>query len=466
MKISSVLALFIIGTPVALHICHAIDYEKFGPHGEGGQINGQNMTIGEGGAVYELDAFVNISAKDLNGAEYGTSARLSRDSLPPELAFSFTNTLSADRTDLLLRYEFRNDGSNDIFGVRFFALLDAEIDEELNTFFNEYGEVHGVAGLGSGDPWADFWQIDEPGFVGGTLLTRLLDGQLEQRNKVPRNRPNDTALALGFDLGRIRPRGLIAVNILISEDGATTGRLALTHHDLDEKSATVITYSGQADRILRELTNLVVVGAERMKMGTSQTNACEAYFSDRTKEDVTSLAQWDLFGPSPAGTTVMGPVLTAGAVTNPTPVYVRARYGYRDVTLSGTLRVVIEPPQEFKEVTGDVELRFSWRLDYSTGALIGTLRIANRTAQRILANRFHLALHRSSDFFFAKPDGTMPDGDAYVDLTSAVLSALWRAGGDNRLDPGESVEVTGFRVYSRDRRPPPSSLFELWSDVM
>ena len=444
-----------------------IDHSPFGLHGEGGERNGQSMRIRPGGSVHELDAFVCVDGLDLNGSEFGTSARLSRDALPAELGFAFTNRLSDDLTDLILTYTLRNDGSVDLDGVRFFGLLDAEIDEEVNTFFNEYGESAGTAGTGSGDPLPDFWQIDEPGFAGGTLMQGLLQGALNQVNAVPEGQPDDVALGLGFDLGRIRPSEVIEVSLVISEDGQTLGDLSLVHRDEEPGSTTVITYSGLADRALRELTNVIVTGATVIQALASQTNVCRAYFSDASVEDVSVLAAWGLAQPEPAGTVVSGAVLRAGGVTNDTPVTVQAAYTYRAVTMTGTLDVlIVTSPAVYVDVTGQVELEYAWALDQHTGALVGTLRVTNANTGRSLGGRFHLAMHPSADFFYPQPDGTMQDGDRFVDLTAAIEAALRRAGGDARLDPGESVEVSGFRVYSRARRPPPAGLFELWTDTL
>src|SRR6185295_16117467 len=80
----------ILGT---LPLPAAITVGAFGIHGEGGTKNGQNFQIGSGGSVFELDAFLNIAGLDLNGTnlnQKGTSAQLSRDSLPAGLVYTFS----------------------------------------------------------------------------------------------------------------------------------------------------------------------------------------------------------------------------------------------------------------------------------------------------------------------------------------------------------------------------------------
>lgn len=68
----------------------AISFTPFGSHGEGGDVNGQQLTIGSGGTVRELDSFLYIQGLDLNGAETGVTARLSKDSLPTNLNHTFS----------------------------------------------------------------------------------------------------------------------------------------------------------------------------------------------------------------------------------------------------------------------------------------------------------------------------------------------------------------------------------------
>src|SRR5438105_4449352 len=146
----------------------AITVGPFGSKGEGGTKNGQSLQVGAGGSVYELDAFLSVQGQDLNGSQVGTSAQLSQNSLPAGMIYSFSWMLSSNKADLVLTYTFSNTTSTVFTNLRFFPMLDAEIDERTNTFFNEYGATNGAPGLGIFDP--DRWQIDEPGFQTGTLI--------------------------------------------------------------------------------------------------------------------------------------------------------------------------------------------------------------------------------------------------------------------------------------------------------
>lgn len=145
----------------------ATSFSSFGPQGAGGSKNGQVFQVGDGGTVFELDAFLAVNGFDLNGGSAGTSAQLSGQSLPTGLALGFSAALS-DPADAVLTYVFTNLSSGSFTNLRFSVLLDAEVDQEFNTFFNEFGTVIGTLGNGAGDVTPDMWQIDEPGFVSGT----------------------------------------------------------------------------------------------------------------------------------------------------------------------------------------------------------------------------------------------------------------------------------------------------------
>ena len=224
----------------------AISLSAFGPQGEGGNANGQSFTIGSGGDVFELDAFVNIAGLDLNGGGLGTSSQLSIAPLPSGLNYNFSSALSPDSSDLTLTYRFSNNTGGALSNFRFFSFIDPEIDEPTTTFFNEYGATAGVTGVGAADPDPDSWEIDEPGFVFGDIFDNLWLGALDNSNAVPIGFPEDVSMALGFNLGTLNPMDTATIAILISEDGTSVGSLALSQFDTDPDSSTVITFSGQA----------------------------------------------------------------------------------------------------------------------------------------------------------------------------------------------------------------------------
>ncbi|MBI5558637.1 MAG: PEP-CTERM sorting domain-containing protein [Deltaproteobacteria bacterium] len=75
----------------------------------------------------------------------------------------------------------------------FFAFFDHEIDETVNTYYNEYGVSYDAPGAGQS------WEIDEPGFVFGDIYDHLLAGTLDNTNGVPAATPDDVSWAMGWD---------------------------------------------------------------------------------------------------------------------------------------------------------------------------------------------------------------------------------------------------------------------------
>jgi hypothetical protein len=71
------------------------------------------------------------------------------------------------------------------------VFLDIEIDEAINTYFNEFGNVIGAPGAGLS------WEIDEPGFVFGDIYNNFVAGALDNTNGVPPGSPDDVSFALG-----------------------------------------------------------------------------------------------------------------------------------------------------------------------------------------------------------------------------------------------------------------------------
>lgn len=225
----------------------AITTESFGPTGGGGTRNNQEVTFGNGGTVFEIDAFLYVDGIDLNGGFSGTSAQLSVDSLPTGLDYSFNSTLDANATLLTLTYSFANSSQSPFFDLRFFFFIDAEIRESENTFFNEFVTVTGNAGNGLLDREIDFYLADEPGFQTGQIIDLIRVGSLPNNNLIPQGQENDVSLAVGFELGDLLPGKSGDVTIYISESGEVRGDLGLTHEDADQASNTTLTLSAEAD---------------------------------------------------------------------------------------------------------------------------------------------------------------------------------------------------------------------------
>jgi len=78
----------------------------------------------------------------------------------------------------------------------FIAFFDHEIDEPVNSFFNEYGDTVGSAKAGQS------WEIDDPYF--GLISGDVIDGVLYNENYTPGPPPlpagsYDVSMALGWD---------------------------------------------------------------------------------------------------------------------------------------------------------------------------------------------------------------------------------------------------------------------------
>ena len=167
--------------------------------GEGGNRNGQEFLIGEGGDVFEVDSFLQIGTEQ--------SIQLSVvGPLPDGLDFAFTSQLAADETDVTLRYTLTNSTAAAFDDVTFIAFADVEIDEHTNSFTNEYATVEGELGAGPADSKPDSYEVDEAGFTFGDIIDNLFTGRLDNTNAIPDASPECVAMALGFALGTILPR--------------------------------------------------------------------------------------------------------------------------------------------------------------------------------------------------------------------------------------------------------------------
>ena len=74
----------------------------------------------------------------------------------------------------------------------FIAFFDHEIDEAINTYFNEYGDAINT-------PATQSWEIDEPGYVSGDIYNNVLAGALDNTNSVPSGSEDDVSWAMGWD---------------------------------------------------------------------------------------------------------------------------------------------------------------------------------------------------------------------------------------------------------------------------
>jgi hypothetical protein len=111
-----------------------------------------------------------------------------------------------------------NNQLDDISIIKVFFFMDISIEEERNTFFNEYGEYISIVGLGSEDLNADYWQIDEPDYLNGHIIDNIRKGILDNTNHTYLSEPNDVSMALGFDINTLKSGEAITFQLRLSPE--------------------------------------------------------------------------------------------------------------------------------------------------------------------------------------------------------------------------------------------------------
>ena len=111
------------------------------------------------------------------------------------LDVTFTNNLDADNLGTVT-WRIENNSGQALTNFNVFGFLDADIDFDDNTFYNEHGTY-------LGNTTADQYEIDEPGYVFGDIYDNLLAGDLENANAIDAGNPEDVSFALGWGLGTL-----------------------------------------------------------------------------------------------------------------------------------------------------------------------------------------------------------------------------------------------------------------------
>ena len=230
----------------------AIGLDPFGTLGSGGLSAGQMFGAGLGTEIYEIESYLNVAGQDLNGGAFGTSGRLGGDLLEG-FDISFDSVLSDFDTDITLTYSIERTGAA-TGNVQFVSYVDAQIDDFVNTYFNESASTSGVLAAGQA------FEIDEPYFV-GDILDNVLSGTLDSTNAFDTVlAEDDVAMALSFDLGPLDTGDLAIVEIMLSEDGDGIGSWLMTQSDLDPESPDLLSYSGRA--VVQQVQELLAEPAE------------------------------------------------------------------------------------------------------------------------------------------------------------------------------------------------------------
>lgn len=217
--------------------------------------------------IVEFTSFINateLGSGSLRDTQVGSGVNEFASS---GIGISVTNSLGANNLGSL-SIKLTNNTGSDLNNVKFFGFLDAQIDESTNSFFNELGDASSLLlGSGSADSLADYWEIDEPGFIFGDIYDHLLGGTLDNSNAFDIGIPDDVSLALGFDVGAL----LSTESLLASFEISATDNGGLYHYDPD--SGTGFYFVGSVIKIIKDITipepgTLVLLGLGLLLLNT------------------------------------------------------------------------------------------------------------------------------------------------------------------------------------------------------
>lgn len=131
-----------------------------------------------------------------------------------------------------LDFAFSSPGSHSLL-----AFFDFEIAASSNTYFNEFGSA-------TGSPVSSqSWQIDEPGFLFGTIYDNFLDDSLNNTNSLPQHASDDVSFALGWSFELLENES--AELSLFASDTAPLEGFFLSHSDLDANINQSIYFWGE-----------------------------------------------------------------------------------------------------------------------------------------------------------------------------------------------------------------------------
>lgn len=134
------------------------------------------------------------------------------------------------------------------------AFFDHEIDEAINTFFNEYGGVSGAPTAGQS------WEIDEPGWDFGDIFDNVEAGTLDNSNAVPPSAPDDVSLALGWNFNLLADERAL-ITFTLTESAPASG-FYLYQLDPDSDAGIYLTSSNviRGGQSVPEPSTLLLLG--------------------------------------------------------------------------------------------------------------------------------------------------------------------------------------------------------------
>lgn len=181
-------------------------------------------------ALYVLSVGV-VEAATIGLFEYGfnidgvVNVPSQGDPVPAEVDMSFFDTITGLGA---ISIDMTGAGAH-----TFDAFFDHEIDEAINTFFNETGAATGIVAAGQS------WEIDEPGFISGDIFENFQASVLDNGigNSIHGNTvfPDDVSMAMGWDFA-LAVGEQATINILLSLSPPSSG-FFLTHTDPDSNES-------------------------------------------------------------------------------------------------------------------------------------------------------------------------------------------------------------------------------------
>ena len=134
-----------------------------------------------------------------------------------------------------------------VFGS-FHGFFDLEIDETINTFFNEEAALFNIGDLGVGvNPNA--YEVDEPGFLFGDIPFNFESGDLDNSNALPVGSPDDVSVALGWENFELEEGEKALLTLEVSDTGAVAPGSSFAIQHIDPLSNALITFSGALEII-------------------------------------------------------------------------------------------------------------------------------------------------------------------------------------------------------------------------
>ena len=134
----------------------------------------------------------------------------------------------------------------------FVAFFDHEIDESINTFFNEYGLANGTPASGQS------WEIDEPGYAFGDIYSNVLSGSLDNTNSVPFGSEDDVSMAMGWEFS-LGADEIATIKLSLTKNTPSSG-FYLSHTDPDSNK-TIYFSSTLSVSPVPEPTTMLLFGA-------------------------------------------------------------------------------------------------------------------------------------------------------------------------------------------------------------